>query len=329
VIRTGHLPAGERFECWHEHIAQVLAPVKVTSDDPGGFRAEMRSIDLGVVMVSSLAVSSCDSHRTPELIRRSDPDTLQLVCTTRGRNSVAQDRRYAWQEPSDLVLYHTSRPFHVRAFADEDAAEGVMVVIPRALIPLPLTKVDRLTCTAFSGREGIGALLSGYLAGLTAGAERYRASDRPRLGTILMDLLASLLAHHLDSVGALPPETRQRALLERVHAFIQRHLGDPGLSPGVVAAAHGVSVRSLQRLFRAQDATVAGWIRDRRLDRCRRDLADPLLWDRPIHAVAARWGFTDAAHFSRAFRAAHGIGPQDYRRLRLSLPGRDSSESKV
>ena len=31
-------------------------------------------------------------------------------------------------------------------------------------------------------------------------------------------------------------------------------------------------------------------------------------------AIAARWGLTDPAHFSRAFRAAYGLPPSEYRR---------------
>jgi len=47
----------------------------------------------------------------------------------------------------------------------------------------------------------------------------------------------------------------------------------------------------------------------------RLDLTNPRLNARPIQAIAARWGFTDPAHFSRLFRAAHGIPPRDHRNL--------------
>jgi AraC-like DNA-binding protein len=86
------------------------------------------------------------------------------------------------------------------------------------------------------------------------------------------------------------------------------------LSPAAAAAAHHLSLRSLQQLFRDEGLTVAGWIRARRLERCRRDLADPALDARPVAAIAARWGFSSAADFSRAFRAAHGMPPAEYRR---------------
>jgi AraC-like DNA-binding protein len=76
-----------------------------------------------------------------------------------------------------------------------------------------------------------------------------------------------------------------------------------------------MSLRSLHQLFHDEGLTVAGWIRSRRLEGCRRDLADPSLDARPVAAVAARWGFSSAAEFSRAFRAAHGMPPAEYRRF--------------
>jgi AraC-like DNA-binding protein len=113
----------------------------------------------------------------------------------------------------------------------------------------------------------------------------------------------------------VPPNTSRRALVLRVHAFIEDRLGDPRLTPATIARAHHVSLRSLYKLFEEEHASVAGLIRERRLERCRRDLLDPSLGEVPVSAIAARWGLTNAAHFSRAFRAAYGASPVEYRRL--------------
>lgn len=104
----------------------------------------------------------------------------------------------------------------------------------------------------------------------------------------------------------------------RIHAFIEQHLGEQGLTPGAIAVAHHISVRCLHRLFEPQNTTVAAWIRHRRLERCRKELADPALGALPVSAVAARWGLTESAHFSRLFRATYGMAPTDYRRTYLA-----------
>ena len=57
----------------------------------------------------------------------------------------------------------------------------------------------------------------------------------------------------------------------------------------------------------------------RRLEHARRDLADPLLRTTSIQSVAARWGMPYASGFTRAFRAAYGESPREFRRR--ALPG--------
>jgi AraC-like DNA-binding protein len=99
-----------------------------------------------------------------------------------------------------------------------------------------------------------------------------------------------------------------------IHSFIEHNLGDLQLSPAAVAVAHHISVRYLHRLFQCQGITVSAWIRQRRLERCRRDLGDPLLAELPIRAIAACRGLRPE-EFRRAFRVAYRTTPRDYRRL--------------
>ena len=47
----------------------------------------------------------------------------------------------------------------------------------------------------------------------------------------------------------------------------------------------------------------------------RADLASPAMAHLSLPLIAARWGVLDAAHVSRAFRAAYGVTPSQYRRL--------------
>jgi AraC-like DNA-binding protein len=313
-FRTRDLPVAERFGSWHDMTASALIPNTIRSDHEGDFRASARLLDLGGVQVSALAYPPLETYRTRKLILRSDVESYQLMLNLRGSHRILQGDRDTIIGPGDVMLYDTSRPWRGWACGDQGTVGGVMVQVPRAVLPLPANKIDRLTAVRLPGREGMGALLSGYLTQLVAGATAYTAADGARLATCTLDLLAAFLAHHVDAAASVPPQSQHRAMLVKVHAFIQQHLGDPDLSPDTIAAAHHISLRSLHRLFQAQDITVAGWIRARRLERCRRDLADPLLRSQPVRSIAARWGFTDPAHFSRAFRAAYGHSPQDHRR---------------
>jgi AraC-like DNA-binding protein len=155
--------------------------------------------------------------------------------------------------------------------------------------------------------------VSSLVVHLRDGLDDHVPADLVRLSAALTDLLVVGLAGLVDRRSAVSPEGYRRALLWRVRAFVEERLGDPDLSPAVVAAANGVSVRYLHRLFESEEATVAGWIRRRRLERCRRDLLDPALQGWSVRAIGARWGLIDAQHFSRVFRATYGLPPAEYR----------------
>ena len=57
--------------------------------------------------------------------------------------------------------------------------------------------------------------------------------------------------------------------------------------------------------------SLSRFVLQRRLAHCRHDLLHDR--DASVTAIAFRWGFNDAAYFSRAFRRAHGISPRALR----------------
>ncbi|MEU5923886.1 helix-turn-helix domain-containing protein [Streptomyces antimycoticus] len=321
VFRCEDLPRAERFDFWREQMAQLMAPMEMSSDHTRDFWGEVRILNFGAASVWPTTFREMNFRRTPKLIRQSDPELYHFSFILEGNLQVSQSRQEAAHSAQGLYVVDTSRPFDCLAFGGPPG--GVGLEIPKALIPVPHDRIDRLLARPIPARDGVGALLTGFLARLAADRGSYGPSDGPRLGTVLIDLAAALLAQAVEADDALPPETHRHTLALRVQSFIQRNLSDPRLSPATIAAAHHISVGYLHRLFRARDTTVSAWIRQQRLDRVRRDLTDPGLHTVPLHELAARWGFAHPAVFSRAFRAAYGMPPSDYRRLALasSAPG--------
>ena len=140
--------------------------------------------------------------------------------------------------------------------------------------------------------------------------------DEHRVVESVVDLVESLCVSAMgDDVS---PHAHSRAeLLLRIRAYIEAHLDDPDLTPTQIASAHFVSKRYLHKLVESEGTTVARWIRERRLERCRRDLVNPRRRDETVSSIGIRWGLTDAAHFSRLFRDAFGCTPTEYRRRHL------------
>jgi AraC-like DNA-binding protein len=304
-------PAKTRVDYWQHVVGSSLAPYQVRADG-GSLRSQIHQAQIGVVSVLDLQISAAQGIRTPDLIRRSDLGMCKIDLGIRGRGSFEQDGRQSLLAPDEFLLTDLSRPSHV---AVEESQEVSVFMFPRALLPVRDKDIRELTATRFSAHDPYASLVASLGRELTRHLDAYESARGARIGTVFLDLLALAFATRLDRVAAVPAESRQRAMTARVQAFIDHHLGDPGLSPGMIAAAHHISVRALHKLYETEGQTVTASIRRRRLERCRQDLLDPALPGRPAAAVGARWGFPDATAFSRAFRAAYGLPPAGYRAL--------------
>jgi AraC-like DNA-binding protein len=144
------------------------------------------------------------------------------------------------------------------------------------------------------------------------------ARDSGGHSLVLLCLVAAELFAHTPEADTAAESQAGGQELGRLRSFIREHLHDPGLTPSTVARANHISRSRLHRLFRAQGTTVAAWIRNERLKRARRDLADPAMRETTIQRIATRHGFTHQAAFSRSFRKAYGFPPREYRRRALA-----------
>ncbi len=325
VLCTEDLPAADRFGAWCEAMSRTHAPMQMSSRFAAEFRARQRRIYLSEVTVYPVIFQQTTFRRTPKLIRQSDPEGYNLSFLLSGEGGAVWDQQEANYRPYDFHTSSTSRQYET--WGGLQPVSMIGVEIPRSLLPVPRRHADQVIGRHMSGRDGIGALLGKFLTQLARDTACYQSADAPRLCTVLVDLVAALFAHTFDTDGALAPETRSRTLLLQIKAFIRRHLADPGLTPGQVAAAHHISRSYLHRLFQHEDTTVAAYIRHQRLEAARRDLTDPAQQAIPIHAIAARWGYLRAADFTRAFRAAYGASPSDLRRESVAgySPGASSA----
>jgi AraC-like DNA-binding protein len=334
VFDTAGLSASAAADMWMDCVSDLLIPNRFRIEPGLHFHGTLKAVDLGATQVVNTAYSPLRCQRTAELIRRSDPELYMVGLSLRGRQGIVQSDREADLGVGDLALYSSSEPYEVWAEGDRGRAAAVVVQFPRTVLPVPERKVDRLLGSRFTAEDGVSALLTHFLRHLAGDTGAFRPTDGPRLGMVLLDLVTALLAHAAEDAAQISPESHQRTLFLRIQAFVHRHLADPDLSTASIAAAHHVSSRQVQRLFHRHGDSVAAYIRQQRLERARRDLAEPALADRTIHVIAARWGFTRPEVFTRAFRDAYGVLPRDYRhqclheRLRECLREGDDPEDE-
>jgi AraC-like DNA-binding protein len=296
------------FNHWKHLVAESFVPLAARTADVDGFRGQMRARVLDRMSIVEVTATSHEVHRTPALIARSNERYFKLNLQLEGTGLLVQDNREAVLQPGDLAIYDTNRPY---TLTFEEQARVMVVMFPCDTLSLPADYVGQLAAVRMDA-TGLSGIVGQFIRQLSDNLQVLDGPSGSRLAANALDLVSTMLHAEMDMA---PDRMKPQALLAvSAREYIEANLSDPGLSPASIAAAHFISTRHLHNVFHESGTTVASFIRTQRLDGARRDLRDPLHAAQPVGAVAARWGFLDAAHFSRTFRDAFGVSPSDWRR---------------
>lgn len=323
ALSTDSVPPRDRLAYWHDVVWRTFVPLDVTAPEDEPFSGAVVTERLGCLQISTVDAGRELVRRSKSLIAQSPDEYMLVGLQTRGTGIVTQDERSALLGPGEFAFYDTTRPYTLHF---PDRFETVVFQLPRKALGLPESDLRRITGVTIGTEQGLAAMVVPFLSRLRTEAGMYSSEVGEMLARNAADLLTTVLTERLgrESAGT---DAAQQTLLLRIRTFVDSRLADPALSAETIAAAHHISVRHLQRLFQAQGMTVSGWIRHRRLEECRRELGRPRRTRPAVAAVAHRWGFLSAAHFSRTFRAAYGMSPREWQALAdgAPAPSRDAS----
>jgi len=312
LIDTATVPASERLDFWSESSFDAYLPVQVRSPVGEEFGARMWGYELGPLSLFRIAAAPNTMMRSSRAIAACDPECLHLSVVMRGQVAAAQEGRTGVARIGDLISYETSHPVIFRA---DQPYESLVLRVPRHLLGQQEQQISSLTAVGISGSTGIPRAAVAFFRTLVGGLEdgSVTGADVPNTVDCVLDLIRALYA--VPARAREPARLRSRAeILLNIQSFIEAHLGDPELDPDEIARASFISTRYLHKLFEAEGTSVCRWIRETRLERCRRDLLDPGLEDETILSIASRWGLPGPQHFSRLFRSAYNCSPSDLRR---------------
>jgi AraC-like DNA-binding protein len=290
-------------EPWRVNLGaafQDLVPGGV--DNQPAPRGSLSGVRLGPVGMFTVSGTPQVVQRTTSAVRRSPGDLIKVCVQLHGRATVQQGSHEVALGPGELAVYDTGRPYRIRL---DGAWTCAVMALPRDAIGLPDSDLDHGMHRVYPATHGPGSVLSHFVVSTVAQPGPPGAAAAAKLGEAGSTLLAGTL---LDD-GDLAATDAADDMRAHVIRFVRAHLDDPRLSRAGIADAHHMSVRTLDRLFADQPWSVSGLIRHERLEAVRRDLTDPALRNRGVAALAARWCFFDAAHFSRVFRQHYGYPP--------------------
>jgi AraC-like DNA-binding protein len=246
-------------------------------------------------------------------VSRDDGGFLGVLFQRMGHTLWSQRGQQQVIRPDEIIVWHGRQSLDFRM---PERFRKLCLLVPIERFEGVLPDSELHVGAHFKAGTNLARLLGACLGTL---ADNVLTSDEEPVDAaveITLDMLGAALTKNKES----PDENPRTSLFERIGAFIEKRLDDPDLSPPSIARAHSISVRYLHLLFSERGVTVGGWIRSRRLAQCRVALTD-VRRDRTITEIAIKWGFSDAAHFSRSFKAAFGISPNAFRRARTSNLG--------
>ncbi|HJW27566.1 MAG TPA: helix-turn-helix domain-containing protein, partial [Rhodocyclaceae bacterium] len=183
-----------------------------------------------------------------------------------------------------IILRIPHRVFHERVLGREVRDFGAMVFSGSGLVPVVIDLLKSMTLE----KEGDLSEVEQFTL-----AESFLA-------------LVGAVVRSRSIPGSKDGEKNRSARLCRILSYLEENFSDHELTPARVADANLVSLRHLHGLFKESGTTVSKWIWDRRLRAGREDLLDPKLANLTICDIAFRRGFSDSAHFSRAFKERFG-----------------------
>ncbi|WP_240980693.1 helix-turn-helix domain-containing protein [Streptomyces sp. Z423-1] len=309
VLTTATVPAHQRRAYWREALSRTFGAVDMSVPREVN-SGSIRTAPLGRLQVTTVDGDPLEDRRIPRLIVQGDEEQYVVVTLlSKGDARLEQDTRDVALRQGEVFIYDMARPVRL-IFGD--CFQTKSLVVPRQILGLSESDLRHLTASPVRSGTTLGGLLSTCLARLADEAGTYPAHTGESIARNVVDILTVLADERLGRISTGTP-SGDAALLLRIRAFIGRHLEDPDLTPKSIAHAHHISVRYLHKLFEREDTTVSRWIQSRRLEACLRDLGRRENTGLTVAAVAHRWGFTSAAHFSRVFRAAYGMSPSEWR----------------
>ena len=314
TISTASIEPSQRLAYWTDLVCDTFVQLDC---DPGAgqhsIEGDIHADELASLRLSKVTATPQVVRRTAAKIAHASEDYFLVSIQTRGEGLIVQDGRVAKLAPGDFALYDSTRPYELRF---DGAFQQYVLQLPGPTLRTALHNTAALTASTVSGQRGAGHLMIGMIGTLAADIDTLApASAHAVAESVTQILIAGLSA--LPAAKRAPVSHLTAYHREQIKACARARLRDPALNVATLAAQLRLSPSTLHRAWSGEACSLTEWIWAQRLDAARHDLCDPNQAARSVSEIAFSWGFNDAAHFSRAFRARFG---RSARALRAGAP---------
>lgn len=298
-----------RCAYWNQAMREVYGPRwSLHPARPEDFHLSLHAQQIGAITLSRATLSQAEVSTTARIGRRSTARSYNLYIADRPQR-LTLGGQHILLEPGDFMLTDAACSWSI---VTAEPYTTIGLTVPSVLMRAYVSSPERVVGLRFSGSNPISRVVPTMLRNMWSIAEQDSlAHVGHRLVVSLLEVF-SVCCDLTPSARAMtaPKATAWRAEIRRV---VQENLHDPDFSVHSVGRALGLSTRYVQLVFNDGDESLSQYICRQRLEGCRRELSDTTAREHSLTAIAFRWGFNSAAHFSRAFRARFGLSPSAFR----------------
>jgi AraC family transcriptional activator of tynA and feaB len=304
---TDLVPAPDRLAAWRWTAKQICGDSRFQFPKTSLFHGSIERRNLAGLEFTRFASSPVSFAKFPVVSASTEDRGCIVITQLEGVRSYWQNNITAQLKPGDTTLVDSGQPWRSECAGN---CARLYLRIPWWRVQNSVRMNHLPALPQISGRSTNGTALFHLATSCYDQAEVMSSNEAAAAIEAYLDLLAGCIINPDGNSIGLGVYAEHRA---RIEHFIEAHLAEPSLNPSQIADAIGVSVRHLHRIFLSKGHTVAEWIRERRLERCRIDLVNPRLSERNITDIAFFWGFSDSAHFSKSFKKEFGLSPRAFR----------------
>ncbi|NMM36766.1 MAG: helix-turn-helix domain-containing protein [Glaciimonas sp.] len=293
---------------WRDRVGHIIDVLPSLAQLENPFSASIDCYAIG-----ELAFTDCRTD--PLLLERSvariSTDSIRdyvfHVFIEGGTESVAgfYPQRRSAPSVASIVALDMNQPVRMQ----RNACRVLTFFLPRALVDAAFPDAETLHGRVIENTTPLMRLLIEHVASLNQNMASISASEAGRALRVGAQLLVAAFGKQARLSGTTRAAVRA-AMFGQVRRYIQANLHQAELSPESLLIALQLPRATLYRLFE-HEGGLGAYIRNCRL----REAADELVRfpDLAVMNIAYGLGFKSASDFTRAFRRAYAMAPQDLR----------------
>jgi len=311
---TREMAADKQMLAWRTRVGHVVDVPPSKKQIAAGFGA---SIDKYAAGGMTFTDSRTDAMVIERSVARVSTDAHQdyvfhiFLEGEAGNVTGMQKRRSATGSVHEIVAFDLNQPFRV----ERPACHVLSLFVPRKVIDAGLHDGESIHGRVVQQGSPLAGLVLDHLTAISKEIPQLDtdgAADKLTAGALL---LVAAFKKEARLVGA-DRAALQAAVMGQVRRFVEANLHQAELTPSSVVDALQLKRATIYRWFE-HEGGLGAYIRHRRL----RMAADELVRfpQIPVTEIAYGLGFKSASDFTRAFRRAFDMSPQDARARSLDL----------